>query len=65
MRKLQIHNLKNIVLAVIAVFLMGSFLAGNSFAASSCVTCHTDEKMITENLSKEESKKSALQAGTG
>jgi len=65
MRKLHIHNLKNIVLAVIAVLLPGSFLAGDSFAASSCVTCHTDEKMITENLSKGESKKSALQAGTG
>ena len=65
MRKLHIHNLKNIVLAIIAVLLLGSFLAGDSFAASSCVTCHTDEKMITENLSKEESKKSALQAGTG
>jgi hypothetical protein len=65
MRKLHIHNLKNIVIAVIAVLLLGSFLAGDSFAASSCVTCHTDEKMITENLSKDESKKSALQAGTG
>ena len=65
MRKLHIHNLKNIVLAIIAVLLLGSFLAGDSFAASSCVTCHTDEKMITENLSQDESKKSALQAGTG
>jgi hypothetical protein len=65
MRKLHIHNLKNIVLAIIAVLFLGSFLAGDSFAASSCVTCHTDEKMITENLSKDESKKSALQAGTG
>jgi hypothetical protein len=65
MRKLHIHNLKNIVIAVIAVLLLGSFLAGDSFAASGCVTCHTDEKMITENLAKDESKKSALQAGTG
>ena len=65
MRKLHIHNLKNIVLAIIAVLLLGSFLAGDSFAASSFLTCHTDEDMIKKNLSKKEGKKSALQAGTG
>jgi hypothetical protein len=65
MRRLHIHNLKNIVLAIIAVLLLGSFLAGDCSAASGCVTCHTDEKMIIENLSNDESKKSALQAGTG
>jgi hypothetical protein len=65
MRKLQIHNLKNIVLAVIAVILLGSFFAGDSFSDSGCVTCHTDEDMIMKNLTKKEAKKSALQAGTG
>ena len=65
MRRLHIDNLKNIVIAIIAVLLLGSFLAGYSFAASSCVTCHTDEEMIKKNLSEKKGKKSALQAGTG
>ena len=65
MRRLHIDNLKNIVPAIIAVLLLGSFLAGDSFAASSCVTCHTDEDMIEKNLSKIKVKKSALQAGAG
>ena len=65
MRRLQIHTLKNIVFSIIALLLLGSFLAGDSFAATSCVTCHTDEEMIKKNLSEKKGKKSALQAGTG
>ena len=65
MQRLHIDNLKNIVLAIIAVLLLGSFLAGDSFADSGCVTCHTDEEMIKKNLSKKKVKKSALQAGAG
>ncbi len=34
-------------------------------AESSCITCHTDEEMLTENLSKAEEKKSAMQSGSG
>ena len=34
-------------------------------AESSCVTCHTDEEMLTKNLSKMEEKKSAMQSGAG
>ena len=65
MRRLHIYNLKDIVIAIIAVLLLGSFLVGDSFADSSCVTCHTDEDMIKKNLSKKKVKKSALQSGVG
>ena len=65
MRRLHIYNLKDLLIAIIAVLFLGSFLVGDSFADSSCVTCHTDEDMIKKNLSKKEGKKSALQAGTG
>ncbi len=41
-------------------------LAANvGFAASSCVTCHTDEDMLIENLAKAKGKKSAMQSGAG
>lgn len=32
---------------------------------SSCITCHTDEDLLTENLGTEDTKKSPLQAGGG
>ncbi len=34
-------------------------------AASSCVTCHLDEDMLTDSLAVVESKKSAMQSGAG
>ncbi|NNK96509.1 MAG: hypothetical protein HKP41_19355 [Desulfobacterales bacterium] len=32
---------------------------------SSCITCHTDEGLLAENLGTVDKKKSALQAGSG
>lgn len=34
-------------------------------AESSCVTCHTDEEMLTKSLGKDDKEKSSLQAGPG
>ena len=34
-------------------------------AESSCVTCHTDEEMLSDNLGKKDKQKSSLQAGPG
>ncbi len=34
-------------------------------AADSCVTCHTDEEMLQNNLSKDDKEKSSMQAGPG
>ena len=42
------------------------FLASQAGAAtSSCVTCHLDEDMLTDNLKVVKAKKSAMQAGAG
>jgi hypothetical protein len=33
--------------------------------ASTCVTCHLDESMLTRNLGASSAKKSAMQSGAG
>jgi hypothetical protein len=33
--------------------------------AETCITCHTDEDLLEENLAEVENKTSALQAGSG
>ena len=35
------------------------------FAESSCILCHTDEKMLTINLAEAKEQKSAMQSGSG
>lgn len=41
-------------------------LTGGAFAGqSSCVTCHTDEDMLEDNLAVVKKKKSAMQSGAG
>lgn len=39
--------------------------AADSALQTSCVACHTNEKALSENLSTEEQKKSALTSGAG
>jgi len=34
-------------------------------ADSTCITCHTDEMLLKDNLKQAASQKSALQAGSG
>ena len=51
-----------------ALLTAGVFLllaAATAQAKSGCVTCHTDEDMLEENLAKVQAKKSAKQAGAG
>ena len=44
-----------------------SFSSGltDSLAQSSCVSCHTNENTLKENLESKEEKKSALTSGAG
>lgn len=38
---------------------------GTTYAADSCITCHTDEQMLKNTLGKDDTKKSSLQSGPG
>ncbi len=38
---------------------------GTTYAIDSCITCHTDEQMLKNNLAKSDTKKSSLQSGPG
>ena len=44
------------------IFLMGE---GSASGDDSCITCHTDEDLLKENLAATQNKTSALQAGSG
>ena len=40
-------------------------LSTSAFGDDSCITCHTDEDLLEENLAEDTTKKSAMQAGSG
>ncbi len=40
-------------------------LLSGSVHADTCITCHTDEDLLEENLAEDKTKKSAMQAGSG
>ncbi|MFC1830749.1 hypothetical protein ACFL0S_01855 [Thermodesulfobacteriota bacterium] len=40
-------------------------LSTSAFGDDSCITCHTDEDLLEENLAEDKTKKSAMQAGSG
>ena len=40
-------------------------LSGNVYGGESCITCHTDEDLLEENLAEVKTKTSAMQAGSG
>ena len=48
-----------------AVGIMFFSMNGTAGAASSCVTCHTDEDMLQETATVVEAKASAMQSGAG
>lgn len=50
-------------LACSAVFCL--LLSGNVYGGETCITCHTDEDLLEENLAEVKTKKSAMQAGSG
>jgi hypothetical protein len=49
----------------VALCIAFSLCLAESLAQSSCVTCHTDETLLIENLSAEKEEKSALTSGAG
>ncbi|MCP4687711.1 MAG: hypothetical protein GY859_06655 [Desulfobacterales bacterium] len=61
------ERLKRILLTIVVVGLLAPTGPISSDAAerSGCITCHTDEKSLTLNLSKEKPKKSSLTSGAG
>ncbi len=63
----QKHNLpaRSILAPVIFAGLLCLLLSGNAFGDDSCITCHTDEDLLEENLAEVKTKTSAMQAGSG
>ena len=49
----------------LAALLAAGLLCSQALAASTCVTCHTDEDMLEETVTKVKAVKSAKQAGAG
>ena len=64
MKKKRKKSNKLALCVVVALFLCFSGYQ-ICLADSSCVTCHTDEDMIIDNLAKIKEKKSALTSGSG
>ena len=42
-----------------------SLLLGGTVYGDTCITCHTDEDLLEENLAEVETKVSEMQAGSG
>jgi hypothetical protein len=55
----------SILAAVGSLFIAFSSGLPESSAQSSCVSCHTEEALLKENLSAEKEEKSALTSGAG
>ncbi len=55
----------SIFLAFLTFCISFSLGLTDSLAQSICVSCHTQENMLEENLSPKEEKKSALTSGAG
>ncbi len=45
--------------------LLSLLLSASAVGADSCITCHTDEDLLEENLAEAINKTSAMQAGSG
>ena len=50
---------------VLCAALLSLLLSTGAFGADSCITCHTDEDLLEENLAEVKNKTSAMQAGSG
>ena len=59
----QITGMGTIVFAI--TFLFISLTAGQALSDSSCIRCHTNEKMLKKNLAPQKEKKSSLSSGKG
>ena len=54
-----------VIAPALCAALLSLLLNANAFAEDSCITCHTDEDLLEDNLADVEKKTSALQAGSG
>lgn len=55
----------SIFTAAVAIYISFSFGLPDLLAQSSCVSCHTQENKLKENLAANKEKKSALTSGAG
>lgn len=56
--------LKRILAPMFCAALLGLLLNVNVYG-DTCITCHTDEDLLEENLAEVETKVSEMQAGSG
>lgn len=55
----------NFLTPLLCAALFCLLVSGNVYGDESCITCHTDEDLLEENLAEVKTKKSAMQAGSG
>ena len=66
MVKYQMKLIKSMQFLVLMCLLFSGLVSTVPAAEQSvCITCHLDETMLTENLSKAVTKTSAMQSGSG
>ena len=56
--------LKQFLTPIFCAALFGLLLSANVYG-DTCITCHTDEDLLEENLAEVEKKVSEMQAGSG
>ncbi|MCF8069663.1 MAG: hypothetical protein K9L30_13880 [Desulfobacterales bacterium] len=63
--KRQRNHMSAMFVGMALALMVVCIYTGNVLAASSCVSCHTDENKLTKNLSKKKPQKSTLTSGAG
>ena len=58
------HLFQHYLTPIICASLLSLLLSANVYA-DTCITCHTDEDLLEENLADVEKKVSEMQAGSG
>ena len=57
-------SFKHILPPIVCAALFGLLSSANVYG-DTCITCHTDEDLLEENLAEVETKVSEMQAGSG
>lgn len=57
--------LGRVIAPALCAALLSLLLGTSAFGEDSCITCHTDEDLLEENLAETQNKTSAMQAGSG
>lgn len=65
MAKSRVDRKSGGIHVIVLSFAITFLISSSAWAENSCVNCHTDEDMLTQNLGKSEKKKSTMQAGPG